>query len=133
MSKIFNKYLLFLGILLLTSGINLHANSIIEGIGATTHLGSVDTHLNNVIYHASGHKSENKFLFEITEIQEIENEESSGNNNLLSFNDCFSTTYLNAQLFNELSFQLDKVLQRHKNYFDKSTAKLHVRLQVFII
>ena len=132
MSKIFNKYLLFLGILLLTSGINLHANSIIEAIEATTNLPSVDTHLNSITYNASRQKSESKFLCEITESQEIENEESSADNNLLSFSNYY-TPYSNAQLFNELSFQLHKVLLRYKNYFDKSTVKLHVRLQVFII
>ncbi|WP_111308911.1 hypothetical protein [Confluentibacter sediminis] len=132
MSKIFNNYLLFLGILLLTSGINLHANSIIEGMGATTNTPSVDTHLNSITYNASRKKSESKFLFEITETQEIENEESSGGHDLLPFTYCY-LSYLNAQLFNELSFKLHNVIQRYKNYFDKSTTKLHVRLQVFII
>ncbi|MFI0429638.1 hypothetical protein [Mariniflexile sp. HMF6888] len=141
MNKVFNKYLLFFGIALITCAISLNANSIIEGnylnfieeIGATTNIASIDTHSNSFSFNSSRQENERKFLFETTEIQEIENEEVPGEDNLLSFHS-YSTTFLNAQLFNELSFQLHKGgSHSYKNYFDKSTTKLHVRLQVFII
>lgn len=140
MNKIFNKYLLFFGIALTTWTISLNANSVIEDsclnviekIGADTNIASVGIHSNSFSFNASRQENEKKFLFEVTEIQEIENEELSDDDNFLSFNP-YSTSFLNAQLFNELSFQLHKVSYLYKNYFDKSTTKLHVRLQVFII
>jgi hypothetical protein len=132
MSKIFNKYLSFLGILLFTSGMNLHANTVVEDIQANSNLTSVNTELSNFTFNSSKHKSETKFLFETTEIQEIENEEYSGEDNSLVFV-AHSSSFLNAKVFNKLSFLSQTFLYHYKNYFDKSTTKLHVRLQVFII
>lgn len=135
MNKVFNKYLSILGILLLANALNFHENSasnannldFIEGIEATQT--SKSNTVNSVSFNSSKQEDESKLLFKITE---IENEESSGEDNLHPFSSSSSNSY-NAQLFNELSFQLHKISQSHRNYYDKSSIKLHVRLQVFII
>ncbi|GAA4801581.1 hypothetical protein [Litoribaculum gwangyangense] len=140
MSKIFKNFTWLLSILLFTSGLNLHANSEFENSNNNileTYLNTCNAHVNSysnvLIFHSSNEENQRYIPFEIPEVLEIENEESSGESAFLSY---FPQTahVLNAQLFNELAFKLHQVLlNHHKNYFDKSATKLHVRLQVFII
>lgn len=74
----------------------------------------------------------NNLLFDVTESQEVENEESASKTTIFSFQD-FLAEFYNIPSFEGLSIQSHKDLNCYNNYFDKSSTKLHVRLQVFII
>lgn len=132
MGKILIKYLYLLNLLLIVSASGLYANSVndISSFGDAYH--AENSHdVKHPYFHANHHGSSHGIDLTFTEVEDTENEESSTKNKV--FIDRLAPAHYNAALFNNLSFQLQKDLQHHDIYYDKSATKLHVRIQVFRI
>lgn len=139
MNKIFNTYLSFLSILVLTGVANLHANVAtgedyhienFETFESTTNQISIASMEKEVHFDASKQENQENFPAEIIEI-ELEEEETSEDD--LFSSKLIQSVLFNTQIFDYLSFQQQKVLIRCKNYFYIPSTKINVRFQVFII
>jgi hypothetical protein len=142
MSKTFKTYLLFLGVLLITGFANVKANVISENndscfslsmqiVDRTAHVSEKKNTFEFLEYPFEQH-DRSKLFFDIAEVEDIENEESSSQRHVTP-SDSYINTHNSAQLLNGLSYLLKKNQNPYKTYVDKSSIKLHVRLQVFII
>ena len=135
MTKVFKKYLSLIGFLFLTGITNLYANTIAEYGGnyfLNTGQISINENLETPSYNPIQQKEENKLFFDIVEIENTENEESISENNIIPFGS-YITAFFDAQIFNVLSFQLQKDTLRKRNVFCQFSTRLHLRLEVFII
>lgn len=130
MSKNFIKYLSILSVVILTGISGLNANSIANNEGKCS-LTQAETS-QKVSLKPIQQNDHNNLLFDVAESQEVENEESASKTTIFSFQH-FLAEFYNIPAFEGLSIQSHKDLNCYKNYFDKSSTKLHVRLQVFII
>ncbi|WP_299383183.1 hypothetical protein [uncultured Lacinutrix sp.] len=140
MKKITTKYLSLIVLFLFVGATNVFANT------------SVDTNNpqnNGLKFEASNHASSKKYLshgshitidnneeiqliFDFTEIEDTENEESVSNATIIPFSSYIST-FFNAQLLSDLSAQLQEEATHYKPQLCQPSTKLHVRLSVFII
>ncbi|WP_072400487.1 hypothetical protein [Flaviramulus basaltis] len=135
MTKIFKKYLSLIVILFLTGASNLYANSIAEHCDdyfLNTSQISINENLETPSYNPIQQQEENKLFFDIVEIENTENEESISKNNIIPFGS-YIAAFFEAQIFNVLSFQLQKNSLRKRNGFNQYSTRLHLRLEVFII
>lgn len=130
MSKNFIKYLSILSVVILTGISGLNANSLANNESKCS-LNQAETS-HKVSLKPIQQNDHNNFLFDVAESQEVENEESASKTTIFSFQH-FLAEFYNISAFEGLSTQSHKDLNGYKNYFDKSSTKLHVRLQVFII
>ena len=130
MSKNFIKYLSILSVVILTGISALNANSLSNNEDKCS-LTQAETS-KKVSLKPIQQKDHNNLLFDVTESKEAENEESTSKTTIFSFQH-FLAEFYNITTFDGLSSQSHKDLNFYKNYFDKSSTKLHVRLQVFII
>lgn len=130
MSKNFIKYLSILSVVILTGISGLNANSLANNEGECSL--TQDETSQKVSLKPIQQNDHNNLLFDVVESQEVENEESASKTTIFSFQHFLSEFY-NIPAFEGLSIQSHKDLNCYKNYFDKSSTKLHVRLQVFII
>lgn len=135
MTKIFKKYLSLIALLFLTGVTNLYANSIAEHCDKyflNTNQISIDENLETPSYNPIQQKDENKLFFNIVEIENTENEESISENNIIPFGS-YIAAFFDIQIFNVLSFQLQKDILRKRNEFYQPSTRLHLRLEVFLI
>ncbi|MDB2462997.1 hypothetical protein N9W61_02715 [Algibacter sp.] len=130
MSKTIFKYLSVFALLFFSGFSNLHANSVEH---LNTHVCSIapNSAFNHSTIKPVEHRNATDLVFEITEVDEIENEESASKDHQLSFKN-FLADFLSLLSYDE-TLQSQKAFHYYKNYQDKSSTKLHVRLQVFII
>lgn len=91
---------------------------------------SKTTHNTPIALKQISHKKENLLVFETVEINEAEGDESLSKNYQPLQN--LFTYFLSFISFNELH-PSQKITYHSKKYQDKSSTKLHIRLQVFII
>ncbi len=141
MSKIFNKYLSFLYLLLFTGVLISYASlaseynyssfiDVIHSIEDTTQVIG-NTSLDDSSYNPIQHNNENKLFFDVVEIQEVE-EEFFSKHHTTALNSSI-TSFFDSQLYSYLSYQLQKDIYTYKDHYNLSYPRLHVKLQVFII
>ncbi|MDD7886072.1 hypothetical protein [Flavivirga sp. 57AJ16] len=130
MSKNIFKYLFIINIVILSGISGLYANSLANNSDiCSVHQTEIN---NNVTFRPLQQNNDKNLIFEIAETQEIENEEPVSKSHHDSFQSFLAERYYISAL-NDLLLQNHKYLYPYKNYHDKSSTKLHVRLQVFII
>ena len=130
MSKSIFKYLSVLSIIVLCGISMLYANSI-ESHNNACSIQQIEIS-NNASFKPLQQNDDKNIIFEVAEIQEIESEESVSKTNTYGLHGFFAKLY-SISFFKEVPSQSNKDLYYYKNYHDKSSTKLHVRLQVFII
>ena len=131
MNKAYLKYISLLSIVILSGISCLFANAIQNGEDVcTTQMANV---YSGEAFIAPLEQSDNKSLvFEVTETQEIENEENVNRNSAFSIQNYLSAFFISFTK-GEFSPCVNKGFNNYRNYCLKSSTKLHVRLQVFII
>ena len=130
MSKSIIKYLSILSIAILSGISMLYANTLADGGDfCSFHKTEINNH---VAFKPIQQSDDKNLVFEIAETQEIENEESISETNLYDLQS-FLSQLLKVSLDEALCFLPKTNPYYYKNYHDKSSTKLHVRLQVFII
>ncbi|XMO88001.1 hypothetical protein AAFN75_06835 [Algibacter sp. AS12] len=130
MSKIILKYISVFALLFFSGFSNLHAIPD-ASLNANNYSITSDSTFKHSAIKPAQHTTTTNLVLEITEVDETENEESASKNNQSSFKN-FLADILNLLTYNE-TLQSEKAFNFHKNFQDKSSSKLHVRLQVFII
>ncbi|APY10919.1 hypothetical protein BWZ22_06550 [Seonamhaeicola sp. S2-3] len=130
MSKNTFKYVLVL-LLLFLGFSNVNANSADLLHTSVCITAPKTTHNTPVALKPISHKKENHLVFETIEINEAEGDESFSKN--YQPLQSFFTYFLGFISFNELYPSQKKITCHSKKYQDKSSTKLYIRFQVFII
>ena len=136
MKNTFSKYLTLTVVLLLAGLTNTYANTTIENgdyYYSSNDNSEVSAHLNtnNSSLFSFQKNEDTQLLFDYTEAEEVENEESVSTT-IKTFSSYIST-FSEAQLLSDLSSKLQKEVNSFTYTFCQPSTKLHVRLSVFII
>ncbi|MBD3863023.1 MAG: hypothetical protein ACI9NI_000540 [Olleya marilimosa] len=140
MKQIISKYLTLIILLLFSGVINVFANSTLDNNftlistskSETTNPVSIDDISSQSAHFSIFNNQDNQLIFDYTESEEAENEESVTNTTINSFGS-YIAAFLNAQLLSDLSSQLQAEANHYKQTFCQPSTKLHIRLEVFII
>jgi len=140
MKQIISKYLTLIILLLFSGVINVFANSTLDNNftlistskSETTNPVSIDDISSQSAHFSILNNQDNQLIFDYTESEEAENEESVTNTTINSFGS-YIAAFLNAQLLSDLSSQLQAEANQYKQTFCQPSTKLHIRLEVFII
>ncbi|WP_055436452.1 hypothetical protein [Lacinutrix algicola] len=140
MKKITTKYLSLIVLFLFVGATNVFANTSADTNNSQNNLLKIEASnhasTKNYLSHGSQitiHNNEEiQLIFDFTEIEDTENEESVSNTTIVPFSSYISV-FLNAQLLSDLSAQLQEEATHYKPKLCQPTTKLHVRLSVFII
>jgi len=143
MRMTFNKYLLLVVVLVLNTFASLQAYELVSTKteqSATHDLSVSQVSANNsnnqcitlASFNPFHKETEGKLLFDLIESNNVENEEATIKNKSYNKNDLV-TAFINAQLHEHSSKELQKNIYRPQSDINEPTLRLHIQFQVFII
>ena len=143
MKIMFNKNLYLVLVLLLNAFANIQANDLISNIDENTIAYNYEALQNSsknatyqnttkTSYSPIQKDSDDRLLFDLIESDEVENEELSSSKQSLDTDD-HNTAFINAQVFEIFSKELQKNIRRYPSVVNEPSTRLHLRFQVFII